>query len=95
MKPFSKLLDDLGNASLAAAEPGEFDGDDLVNTLLILQHVAHSIAWRRQNELDFTFEQRGLLAEEFGKNIWQSVTLFTGMDPHDVVRGENWAEVIT
>lgn len=75
--------------------PGDFDGEDLVNVLCILQHVAHSIAWTYQNNLGFTSEQRLLIAEEFGKNLRQSVTLFTGIDPRDAVRGESWPQVVT
>lgn len=90
-----ELLEALGNAALESSEtPGDFDGNDLVNALLILQHVAHSIGWKHQNDLGFTFEQQCTMAEEFGKNIRQSVHLFTGIDPPDVLRDENWAEVI-
>ncbi len=81
----------LGNACLeASGEPGDFNGDDLVNALLILQHVAHSISWNHQ---DMSFEQREIIAVEFGKNLRQSVMLFTGLDPHDCV-ADQWAETL-
>ena len=87
------LLELLGKTSLELSDtPGDFDGDDLVNALLILQHVAMSLAWKHQNDHGLTMEQRSLLAEEFGKNLRQSVTLFTGIDPVDVLTP--WPEVV-
>lgn len=88
-------LNMLSIATLGAEEdgPGDFDGNDLVSALIILQHVAHSLAWHRaQLAGDLTMEQRELLAIEFGKNLRQSVTLFTGIDPREVVK--EWPEVI-
>ncbi len=72
-----------------------FDGDDLCNALTIQMHVSMNLAWIHFENLGLSMEQRELLAEEFGKNIRQSITLFTGIDPADAVRGELWPEVVT
>jgi len=89
-----ELLEALGNSLESSDTPGDFDGNDLVNALLILQHVAFSIGWKYQRDVGFTFAQQEVMAVEFGKNMRQSIHLFTGIDTADIVRGDNWAEVI-
>lgn len=87
-------LEILGNWALSQdTAPIDCDADDLVNALLVLQGVAHSLSWRHYSDLNF--EQRSILAIEFGQNLRQSITLFTGIDPADAVGGNaGWDDVL-
>ena len=89
------LLEELARESLEqAGHITPFDGDDLCNALTIQMHVSMNLAWVHFENLGLSMEQREVLAEEFGKNIRQSITLFTGIAPADAVRGESWPEVV-
>ena len=77
----------VGNGPIVA------DSDDLTNSLFVLMEIALSLAWYHHANL--THDQRVILVEEFGKNIRQSMTLFTGVDPADaVVQYGEWADTL-
>jgi len=97
IEAMKNAMDALAEIVLSQDAPGNFDGDDLVNALCILQYVAHSLAWKNPAFADLTIEQRCKLAEETGKNLRQTMKLFTGIDPHDVLANSHtdaWPETI-
>jgi hypothetical protein len=79
------LLDLIANKCLDEDFAGDYDGDDLVNSLLILQQVAHSLAWYKDEEDNLSMDDRCKKAAEFGKALRQSVINFTGLDPAQLV----------
>lgn len=97
VKQLKGALNILSNIALLCDMPGDFDGVDLVNILSVLQYVAHSLAWKNPAFAKLTFEQRCQIAAETGKNLRQTLTLFTGIDPHNVIDASpsfNWPETI-
>lgn len=73
-------------------QPRNWTPDDLMHVLWLLQDISLSLSWKHLSGL--TIEQRGIIAEEFGKTLRQSVTLFTGYDPAKHYYGELNAEVV-
>jgi len=88
MSDFQKqqaALDALANLALANADtPLPWLPEDLVNVTIILNSVAMSLAWIKQDGL--SINQKCALATEYGKNIYQTLKLFTGCDLHELVK---------
>lgn len=80
-----RALNVLCNLVLLKELPGDFDDIDLVNVLAVLTYVAHSLAWKNPEFEHLTIEQRCIVATEVGQNLRQTLTLFTGIDPAEVV----------
>lgn len=79
------LLDLIADRCLNEDFAGDYDGDDLVNALLILQQVAHSIAWYHDENGTLSMNERCEKASQFGKALRQTLIDFTGIDPAQVV----------
>lgn len=70
-----RLCDDL---------PRDWTDNDLHNSLHILMSITCAMAFKKHYGT-LSPEQVGILAEEFGKNLKQSIFLFTGVDTTDIV----------
>lgn len=82
--PFKKqqeVLEVLAKSQLSNVTPHDWTETDLLNTIIILITVAHSLAWKNLAYYKLPFSLKSALATEFGKNLRQSVHLFTGIDP--------------
>ncbi len=79
------LLDLIADKCLNEDFAGDYDGDDLVNSLLILQQVAHSLAWYKDDKDNLSMDERCEKATQFGRALRQTVIDFTGIDPAQVV----------
>lgn len=74
--------------SLDAAEVIDrkiYDEKDLGNALLIFNHVVWNL-WAAYCLEEFWLEKWVILSEEFGKNLRQSILLYTGIDTQDIYK---------
>lgn len=81
LKKQQEVLDVLAKIQLSNVTPRDWTETDLSNTIIILISVAHSLAWKNPAYYKLPFSLQSVLAGEFGKNLRQSVHLFTGIDP--------------
>lgn len=89
------LLDILATKYFEEEYAGDYDGQDLVNALIILQQIAHSIAWRGYEAKNILMPIRRQKAEEFGRALREAVISFSGLDPASVVDSPNDSVIIS
>lgn len=80
LKEQQEILEVLATIQLNNIVPREWTTDDLINALLILTSIARSLAWQNPEYRKLPSARQSVLAGEFGKNLRQSVYLFTGID---------------
>ena len=64
-----------------------YTDEDLMNATQIFHHVFGNKAISYWIKQWFSKEQLILLSEEYGRNIRQTILLWTGLDMHDVAKG--------
>lgn len=89
------LLDMIASKYFEEEYAGDYDGHDLVNALIILQQIAHSIAWHGYEAQGVPLSIRRQKAEEFGRNLREAVISFSGLDPASVVDSSNESVVVS
>ena len=70
----------------------DVDQKSLFEAVEILMHISLNLALKHRLG-KFSREQKAVIVREFGKNIRQSVELFTGVDLRDSTQPE-WPETI-
>lgn len=65
--------------------PEAWNKDDLFFVTMLFHSVAHSVGHNSGHLSQFSREQRVEISIEFGKNIRQSVELFSGVDLSDII----------
>lgn len=83
-----RTLNELANEFIQQDFAGDYDGEDLINCLIILQQVAHSLTWHRDNANGVPMTERMEKAEQFGRDLRDSIIRFSGIDPKDLVESE-------
>ena len=77
-------LDELANNSLKeAGTKFQYSDEDLVNATLIFTEVLMSKGYDFHQNLPL--DKQCIIAEETGKNIRQTIKLFTGIDLYEVI----------
>lgn len=81
----NRTLNSIANELLQEDYAGDYDGEDLINSLIVLQQVAHSLAWRRDEVRGTSMDERLVKAEKFGLDLRTAIINFSGIDPRTVV----------
>lgn len=63
-------------------DPQNYTSEDLFNATLVFTHFFTDLSYQHMREKKITQEHAELLAEEFGKNVRQTILLATGIDMH-------------
>lgn len=83
---FKIKLTEAGDYALRiSGEKHEYSEEDLINATLIFTEVVNNLMFDHLSKT-IRIEGMTILAEEFGKNMRQTIQLATGLDMHEVVK---------